>query len=376
MATGGEAVGRLEDGRVIFVRGALPGELVEAQVIEQKKRFARGIAVAVSDPAPERCEPDCAHAAAGQCGGCDWLHVLPASQRDFKRSIVAEQLTRLGGIEDPEVSTAAMQRGRRTTVRCAVVEGRAGYRERRGSAVFAADSCQAAHPLIEELIVDGRFGSASEVTLRVGDHSGERLVITDGPVSSVKVPDDVVVASSTDGSAAIHEMVAGRRWRISAGSFFQTSREGAEALVAAVARSLIDGDGSVVDLYGGVGLLGGGAVPERLQCLVESNPSSARDATFNLGDSVHVAERQVERWNPTAFDAVIADPARRGLRDGGVAAIEGTGATQLVLVSCDPASLGRDTALLIAQGWSFEPCEVIDMFPDTSRIEAVSSFTR
>ena len=375
MATGGEAVGRLEDGRVIFVRGALPGETVEAQIVEQKKRFVRGVAVAVSDASPERCEPVCSHAAAGQCGGCDWLHVRPVAQNRFKQDIVVEQLTRLGGIEDPQVSTVSMPRGRRTTVRCAVLGGRAGYRERRGSLPFAAESCQAAHPLVEELIVDGRFGSATEVTIRVGSETGERMVITDGAVSSVKVPSDVVVLSAAD-TAAIHEVVAGRRWRISAGSFFQTSHEGAEALVAAVARGLDTSEGPVVDLYGGVGLLGGGAVPGRVACLVESNSSSVGDAAFNLGDDVHVVEGQVERWRPTAFAGVIADPARRGLRKGGVAAIEGTAATQLVLVSCDPASLGRDASLLSAQGWRFEHCEVIDMFPDTNRIEAVSSFSR
>lgn len=212
--------------------------------------------------------------------------------------------------------------------------------------------------------------------MRVGAETGERLVVTDGPVSSVKVPDDVSVVSSGDASAAIHEIVAGRRWRISAGSFFQTSHEGAEALVAAVAQGLASSDGPVVDLYGGVGLLGGGAVPDRVQCLVESNPSSAGDAAFNLGHDVQVVERQVERWTPATFASVIADPARRGLRAGGVAAIEGTGASQLVLVSCDPAALGRDASLLMAEGWRFDHTEIIDMFPDTNRIEAVSSFSR
>jgi len=382
MATGGEAVGRLGDGRVVFVRGALAGERTRVQLTEQRKRFVRGRVVDVLEPGPDRIEPACRHARSGACGGCDWMHVAPDAQRRYKLGIVVEQLRRLGGLDEPSVRTVDHEPGTRTTVRCAVTDGRAGYRARRSEAAFVAQECRAAHPLLEELIVGCDFGDATEVTLRVAAATGERLVVTDGSIERVRVPPQVqdtgalrVVSDSDPGDAAIVEHVAGRPWRISAKSFFQTSHTGAEALVDSVARRL-GGSGSVVDLYAGVGLLGGAAVPDRLACAVESNPSSVADARHNLGDDVQVVQSRVERWKAESFDAVIADPARRGLGADGVAVVERTGADALVLVSCDPASLGRDTALLVEQGWRHDGSDVIDMFPDTSRIEVVSGFTR
>ena len=182
--------------------------------------------------------------------------------------------------------------------------------------------------------------------------------------------------ATSPGNAAVHYQVAGRIFRVSAQSFFQTSGAGAEALVAAVERSLATSEGDVVDLYAGVGLLGASAAYDRLRCAVESNPSSVADARHNLASQVQVVGARVERWSPTPFGTVIADPARRGLAKDGAAVIDGTGASHLVLVSCDPASLGRDASLLAQTGWEHQHAEVIDMFPDTSRIEVVSTFVR
>ncbi|KAG1648471.1 putative RNA methyltransferase lin1815 [Nymphon striatum] len=250
---------------------------------------------------------------------------------------------------------------------------------RRSDQTFAASSCSAAHPLLEELIVEGSFGDATEVTLRVGASSHERMVLTNGSRQSVQVPDDVqVVRADNPGDAAIHDELGGLRWRISANSFFQTSDSGAQALIDSVADGLVGAGslGTVVDLYCGVGLLGGATAGDRLVAAVESNPSSVADAEHNLPADVDVHRARVEHWRPGSYDTVIADPARRGLAKGGTAVIDKTGATTLVLVSCDPASLGRDTALLAEQGWRYDRGEVIDMFPDTSRIEVVSTFTR
>lgn len=381
MATGGEVVARFDDGQVVFVRGALPGELVRIHVEERKKRFARGQVIDVLEPAAARREPPCQHTLDRRCGGCDWSHIDPQAQHEFKQQLVIEQLTRLGGVEMPQVDLSSAGPGTRSTVRCAVTHGKAGYRARRSDQPFAAEACGAAHPLLEELIVDGRFGGASQVTLRVGVATGERVALTNGPVDQVEVPPDVVVAHiDAPGDAAYREHVRGVPFRVSAKSFFQTSHRGAEALVEAVRAALEQSNGAVVDLYGGVGLLGGAAVPDRLVCSVESNPWSSADARFNLDPSIAVEHSRVERWRPaslgTKIGAVIADPARRGLGRDGVHVINKTGATTLALVSCDPASLGRDTALLIEQGWCYDSGVVIDMFPDTSRIEVVSRFTR
>jgi 23S rRNA (uracil1939-C5)-methyltransferase len=253
--------------------------------------------------------------------------------------------------------------------------------------------CGVAHPLIDELIADGRFGDAREVTLRVGARTGERLVLAEPTAVGVAVPADVTVVGLDElrrrkggRSAAYHEEIAGRRWRISARSFFQPSPEGAEALVAVVSELAGDalGAGPLVDLYGGVGLFAGtlGAAARAIDpsvrvSLVERTGSSLADARHNLADlGVFVRPVAVERWRPEPAALVVADPAREGLREGGVAAVAATGAAQLVLVSCDAASLGRDAALLRAEG--FEPVEsvLVDQFAMTSHVEVVTRFDR
>lgn len=385
MATGGEAIAHLSDGRVVFVTGALPDEVVDVRIERIKKRWARATTLAVIESSPDRAPLLCDHALAGECGGCDWLHVAPAAARTHKLGIVTEQLARLGGLDAPRVRERDHAAGRRTTTRCSIVEGRAGYRSRRSSDRFAAEQCQALHPALEELVVEGRFDGVDEVTLRVGIDTGERLALLhphEGATPSASLPPDVrVVDAREPGDAAFTTRVAGLDWRVSAASFFQTSDSGVEALVAAVAAGLSGAEGPVVDLYAGVGLLGIAAAGDRLTHAVESATSAVADARSNaaqhLSPSVDVIECRVERWTPSApASTVIADPARAGLGADGVAVVDATHADRLVLVSCDPASLGRDAGLLREGGWRHAGSEVIDMFPDTSRIEIVSVFGR
>lgn len=387
VATGGAGVARRDNGQVVFVAGALPDETVRIKIVESKKRFARARTLEVVDAGPARRSVACEHARSGACGGCDWMHVHPEAQRRFKAEIVADQLRRLGRLENPEVDHANEHGGPRTTVRCVVTEGKAGYRAPRSHRTFAATSCSAAHPLVEELIVDGRFGSAEQVTLRASVATGQRVAVIDGgELSDVSVPDDVVVVSAeTAGDAAIEEVVGGHRFRVSAGSFFQASPQGAAVLAATVADHVnhvgvgVDGSGGsgrAVDLYGGVGLLGALAVPDRLSELVEWNAAAVADAGHNLRDlAVSIQRSKVENWQPAqSFELALADPARRGLGPDGVAAVGRSGARQLVVVNCDPAAAGRDAALLTEQGWRHVRTTVVDLFPDTSNIEAVSSY--
>jgi 23S rRNA (uracil1939-C5)-methyltransferase len=379
MATGGEAVARLADGRVVFVHGAVPAEVVRVQLISSKKRWARADLVEVVEPGPARAPLLCDHALSGECGGCDWLHVAPRDAQSFKVDIVTDQLLRLGKLEAPVVTHHPAAPGRRVTARCSVVDGRLGYRGRRSNDRFVAESCQALHPDLEALMLEGRFEGCDEVTLRLGAGTGERMAVIHGGASAapLKVPEDVLVVDGNEpGTSTYATEVAGRTWLVSALSFFQTSDAGAETLVAAVRDALGDGEGPVLDLYAGGGLLGGGAAPERVVTAVESNAHAVRDARHNLS-GVEVIEARVEQWTPTkTYATVIADPARAGLGTDGVAVVNAAGADELVLVSCDPASLGRDTGLLNEAGWRHDGSVVVDMFPDTSRIEVVTAFHR
>lgn len=381
MAAGGEAVARDERGRVVFVRGALPGEQVVATVVEERSDFARAVVEEVLAASPDRVEPPCPHLARG-CGGCAWQHVAPIAQARLKAGIVAEALTRQGGLASPTVVSAPPlpATGYRTTMRLAVGPDGAGYRRHHGHEVVDLDSCLVAHPLLAELLVTGRFGRAEEVTLRCGVATGERLVLASPTSEGVVVPDDVVVVGADEvrsgRRAWIHEVVAGRRLRVSARSFFQARPDGAAQLVELAGRALAGApDGPLVDLYGGVGLFAATIGQGRKVTVVERAPSSVADARVNV-PGARVLQVDVDKWRPSPAAAVVADPSRAGLGKAAVKAIDGTCATRLALVSCDPASLGRDARLLAAAGFEHLGSTVVDLFPHTPHVEVVSRFVR
>ena len=389
MVAGGAALARDETGRVVFVEGALPDEIVMAKLTETRGDFARAAVVEVLEPAPGRVFPPCPTVAAG-CGGCTWQHIAPEFQVRFKAAIVVDALRRIGHLREPPEPAAGALDGpaRRTTARLAVGPGgRAGYRPRRGPGqAVATDSCLAAHPLVEELITAGRYPAAGEVLLRAGVASGERLVRVSpaGPAGRAQVPEGVVVVGEGDNGAWVHETVAGRSFRVSADSFFQPGPVAAAGLVTAVAEAVGDSvpaSGHVVDMYGGVGLFAlvlGSRLGARVT-VIESNRSAVADARVNLADvDARVVAGDVRRWrgrrNDPPVDVVVADPPRSGLGRQGLAAVLTARAPRLVLVSCDPASLGRDTALLAQSGYQLASVTMVDAFPHTFHVETVSRF--
>jgi 23S rRNA (uracil1939-C5)-methyltransferase len=383
VAAGGDGLGREASGRVVFVPGALPGEQVAVVLEHHKSDFARGRLVEVLRASADRAVPPCPYVAAG-CGGCDWQHIDPAAQRRLKATIVADALRRQAHLEvavgeGPPLAEA----GYRTTLRGVGVEGRFGLRQRSSHDAVAIGPCLVAHPLVDELVVDGRYPDG-EVVLRAGARTGERLVIVDGDPAAARVPEGVRVVSRAElrsgRRAWFHEEVAGLRWRISADSFFQARPDGAEALVTSVraaAEGALPPGGHLVDLYGGVGLFArtlGGSGPVTL---VESSASSAADARVNLRDlDARVVRADVDHWGASGADLVVADPPRKGLGRRAVARVAATHAGRLVLVSCDPAALGRDAALLADAGFDLVSAELVDLFPHTSHVEVVSRFDR
>lgn len=384
VVAGGEALARDDDGRVVLVTGALPGERVTVEVTEEHRGYAKARVVAVLDPSPERLDAaPCPHVGRG-CGGCSWQHVGPRAQADAKVQLVEDALRRLGRVAEPPVRpspTTLPAADHRTTVRLAVdPAGRAGYRRAQSHDVVDVDSCLVAHPLLEELLHDGRFAGATEVTLRCGARTGERLALVTPTAAGVELPDDVVVVGTDELHAGrrawFSEEVAGRRWRISARSFFQARPDGAEALVDAVrAAAAGSPDGPLLDAYGGVGLFAGTVAGGRPTTLVERSASSVADARVNLaGQRARVLRLDVERWRPAHAALVVADPARTGLGKRAVGRLAATGTERIVLVSCDAAALGRDTALLRDAGYRLTDATVVDLFPHTPHVEVVSRF--
>jgi 23S rRNA (uracil1939-C5)-methyltransferase len=371
MATGGDAVARTEDGKVTFVTGALPGELVEVEVVEERKDFRRSVATIVHEPSADRTEPPCPHLARG-CGGCGWQHVDLSAQRRLKIDIVLDALRRIGKVDDPHVKHGPHlpPDGFRTTIRVARGEHGTGFRHARSHEIVDVDSCLVAHPLLVELLGQVDLTHATEATLRCGARTGDRLVLGDGPV---RAPEGVRVGPK----AWLTEIVAGEPFRIGARSFFQARPDGADALVALVHRAADDApEGRMVDAYGGVGLFAKTVGARRRTTLVEWSASSVHDARHNVPD-VDIVKSDVARWKPSPAALVVADPPRTGLGKHAARTLAATGASHLVLVSCDPASLARDARILTAEhGFRHDGTTLVDLFPHTPHVECVTRFIR
>lgn len=392
MAAGGDALARDDDGRVVFVTGALAGERVVARLTDERRDYARAVAVEVLDASPDRVAPPCPALAAG-CGGCTWQHVAPSAQTRLKAEIVVDALRRLAHMPDPPVPvTVGLDvPALRTSVRLAVgPDGRAGHRPRGDSGTpVPADACLAVHPLLEELIVDGRYPGADEVVLRVGVASGQRLARLSGRGAAGRavVPAGVsVVQAGGRRHGSVVEEVAGRSFRISADSFFQPGPVAASALVGGVveaAGNVLGPGAHVVDAYCGVGLFASvlAAHTGAAVTAVEQDPAAVADARVNVADTdVRVVVSEVGRWRLGPGQAepavVVADPPRSGLGRPGVRAVVATGTARVVLVSCDPASLARDASLLAEAGFRLASVALVDAFPHTFHVETVARFDR
>ena len=381
LVAGGAAVARQSGGRVVLVEGALPGETVDAVVTSEHASYARASVVEVLEASPDRVSPPCPNVARG-CGGCGWQYLSVPAQRQAKLSLVAEALVRLGGVESPRVEPGPPlpTEGYRTTLRLAIGPDGAGFRRYHGHDIVEVGECLVAHPLLADLVATGGFGFAREVTLRCGAATGDRLALLSPSAAGAVLPPSVLVVGEDELEAGhrawIFEEIAGKRLRVSARSFFQASPRGAEALVDVVKAAVAGaGPGALVDAYGGVGLFGATAGDDRAVTVLERSPSSAADARVNL-PSAKVLRLDVERWRPSPAAVVVADPPKAGLGRRGVAVLSASGAGHLVLVSCDPASLGRDAGLLRAQGFRLRSTTVVDMFPGTPHVETVSAFVR
>lgn len=373
VVAGGDALCREPSGRVVLVGGLLPGETGRVVLTDERSRLARGRLVEVLDPSPGRITPRCRHVARG-CGGCPWAHVAPAMQRDLKRAVVAEALARTGGITaEVEPGPVLATEGYRTTLRLAVGPGGLlGFRRARSHDVVDTPDCLVAHPALAELLDRVRAPGAREVQVRVGAATGERAATALGAGRLTGVPDGV----ATGPDAVVHEVIAGCRLRISAGSFFQTRADGAAALVALVADGLADApDGPFLDAYGGVGLFAATVAGDRPVTVVESSRSSCADAAVNL-PGARVAAVPVERWRPTPAAVVVADPPRAGLGRDGARVLAATGASRVALVSCDPVAHARDLALLVADGFERRRTVLVELFPHTPHVEVVSILGR
>ena len=422
VAHGGWCVARPDDGPVVFVRHALPGETIRARVTEVTSKLARAEAIEILAASPDRVEAPCPHARPGGCGGCDWQHAALPAQRSLKAAVIRQQLKRLAGLDreitveplpgDEEPGTGL---GWRTRVQFAVrPDGVAGLRAHRSHEVIDIGECLIAHPGITELGLPARpWPDTSSVEALVATGSGERAVIFSpaGPGLGRSAPPEIPGADAVlrragpsnrrltpvRGRAYLSQRTAERDWRVSAGVFWQVHPGAPGALTEAVLTALEPRPADVaLDLYCGAGLFAGALAPAvgpgGTVVGVEADPAAVRDARHNLrrwpwarvhkGDVAAVLRRGGQFGTGGAAlppaRLVVADPPRSGLAReviGYLGAAE-HGAARFAYVSCDPATLARDIGLLAARGWVLAGLRAFDAFPMTHHVECVATLIR
>jgi len=427
VAHGGWCVARPDEGPVVFVRHALPGETVLARVTDVTSRLARAEAVEILTPSPDRVKAPCPYAHPGGCGGCDWQHGALPAQRSLKAAVVRQQLKRLAGL-DREVTVESLPGdeepgaglGWRTRVQFAVrADGVAGLRAHRSHEVVDIGECLIAHPAITDLDLTAlRWSATASVEAVAATGSGERAVIVTptaaGPGKRSPgtprgrdgfTPPDPPRADSVlrrvghrltpvRGRTYLSHRAAGRDWRVSAGVFWQVHPSAADVLTEAVMTALGPRPGDVaLDLYCGAGLFAGALAPAvgpgGTVVGVEADAAAVRDARHNLrewswarvhkGDVAAVLRRSGPRGAESAAlpaaRLVVADPPRSGLAREVVDYLSAAehGAARFAYVSCDPATLARDIGLLVAGGWALEDLRAFDAFPMTHHVECVAT---
>ncbi|MDT5336848.1 MAG: hypothetical protein QOD90_2353 [Mycobacterium sp.] len=382
-ANGGSCVAR-HDGRVVFVRYALPGEVVVARVTEERGSHWHAEAVEILEASPDRIESLCPIAGADGSGCCDLAFATPASARRLKGDVVANQLERLGGHqwagEAEEVGSTGAT-GWRTRVRLDVATegaqaGHAGFHRYHSSDLVTELSCaQVPEGMLSGL--DGAKwppGAQLHVAL---DEAGARHVVQTGPRSDRKASTQVV-----EGSYEATQRVGDRTWSVPVTAFWQAHRDAARTYSALVKgwAKLTPGM-TAWDLYGGAGVFAAvlaESVGESGHVLsVDTSRGSARAARAALADLdwVDVLTESVRRALGTQrrrADVAVLDPPRTGAGREVIDLLAAAGVPRIIHIGCEAASFARDVGLYRGHGYAVEELRVFDSFPLTHHVECVA----
>lgn len=404
MAHGGSALGR-HNGRTIFVPYAIPGEKITARIVQDRGRFAYAEGVMLLEPSEHRTQPRCPHFGPGRCGGCHFQHIDYAAQLAFKQQVVAEQLARIGGIENapvqPTIGSPDPWSYRTHATFHVTAQGKLAFVGTDEHTLIPIEECHIIRPELQELVEVIEFEppedpneAVNRVRMQVGSASDDRIVALSTeddslPGVEIDLPIQISFLSSDDvpqsliGTGKVMYHMGGRTFQSTAGSFFQVNIPQAEKLIELVLERLaLTGSETVLDLYSGVGLFTA-FLAERaaLVTAIEGSPIAVDDAEANLSryENVTLVEGLVEEALPelnATFDAIVLDPPRTGVEPAGLDALIETGARMVVYVSCDPATLARDAKRLLAKGYTLTDVQPVDMFPQTFHIECVATFIR
>lgn len=390
---GGDTIGKLPDGKTIFIPFGIAGERVEAEIVDSKKSFARGRIKRVLRESPKRIKARCPHFM--ECGGCHYQHLGYADQLTLKQEIVTDLLKRIGKIETPpvkEIVGSLLEWNYRNTVQFHLSPtGKPGYQRAGANGVVEIRECHLPLPEINalwpqlELEADAgiqrvsiRCGSDDELLVGLESNTPQPPEFSvDIPLSVVLLgPDDDLLLAGEDYSLM---QVMGRTFRVSAASFFQVNLPQAKAMVKYVLEVLIvNKKSTVIDAYCGAGLFSAFLAPKVKSLVgIELAESSCNDFAVNLDefDNVSLYIGAVEEILPELKlkpQGVVLDPPRAGLDPTAMTALIEAAPRQVVYVSCDPATLARDIQKLVAAGYSLESVKPFDLFPQTYHVECVA----
>lgn len=404
------------DGVVVLVSGALPGERVRARVERSSRSLIFARAVDVMDASPSRRPPVCDPA----CGGMDYAHIAYSEQLRLKGEVIADAFRRIGKMSlDGAVSVeASPERGYRLRARLHVENGRVGFFlegthricDAAGTGQLLPETMVAVQGAVEALgEAAGALGAvtvAENVTasgrvlhlecredsrLRTRDEWVRRLERVSLDVSGITAERggragtirgmDSVTDTARELLGSEPALPEATRWRRRATSFFQGNRFVTGSLVRHV-LALTEGD-RVADLYAGVGLFAVALAARGAEVTaVEGDRGCADDLVTNAEpfvDRLHVVQDSVEAamaYLPSTLDAVVLDPPRAGVSAMALSGVVASGARHVTYVSCDPATLARDAAVLVAAGYRVKSIRAFDLFPNTSHVETVAAFER
>ena len=418
VAAGGDGVGHLPDGRVVFVPLTAPGDRVRVRIEEDRARFARGSLDTLISEGPSRCEPRCP--VFGSCGGCAWQHIRYEDQLEAKRRILVDALARIGGFElseAPVIHPSPQPYHYRARTRVLVRGGLVGYRRRRSHRLCAIESCPVLAPPVDDLL--SRIAEAPESWVpsgaqSVGDKSRvalneqpeeewELCAGSGGEARSWRIPKDPQVAcdesaqprarshapdadiSQREGPAVTIALTAGSL-QISPGVFMQANALLWQDLVDAVVAQAVSGAGgargSLIELFAGAGFftLSLASYFSRVVA-VESDARAVVDLAANIEAAglahVEVVAEPVDtalcrQWD--APDCVVLDPPRTGLSRDAVRRLAELDAPRIVYLSCDPATLARDLRLLCEErpAYRLTHTSAFDLFPQTPHVEGLA----
>lgn len=402
LAQGGDGVGHLPDGRVIFVPEAFPGERVEVEIVKQKKRWARGRLVSVVDPSPHRLDrPGCPHD--GVCGGCTFR--LLDYDEEFRAKVEAarDALQRIGKFDVPSGTShpARSADGYRIRARLHVRRGKTGYFTGGSRDVFGLHECPALDARLQRILAGVvsalRVVQQAEVKIETADRDSavvlvdsrypvvdevlDELNALDG-VRGVRLDDPNGVRRRGDPTVSTLEALGlSSEVRMPPGLFRQSNAQMNDVLRQLVVRRTGSAE-RLVELFSGAGNFTFALVDAFAR--IDAYESSPR--AVGLGNSIaescdasHVRfhAMDLEREGPRGLEGatILLDPPRTGA-DAVVNHLGSRPVERIVYVSCDPATLARDLRTLVGFGWAVESVDFVDMFPRTPHLESVAVVQR